>query len=89
MYDQQSVEAASMTEAALSAYQETGNRYYKTMARTIFDWFLGKNTQSVYVYDSATGGCHDGITEKGLNLNEGAEATVCYLSALMELQTIR
>jgi len=88
-YDQQSVEAASMTEAALSAYRETGNRYYKTMARTIFNWFLGKNTQNVLVYDFTTGGCHDGITEQGLNLNEGAEATVSYLSARMELQTTR
>jgi hypothetical protein len=87
IYDQQSVEAASMTEAALSAYRETGDRYYKTMAQTIFNWFLGRNTQNVFVYDSATGGCHDGIAEKGLNLNEGAEAIVCYLSARIELQT--
>jgi uncharacterized protein YyaL (SSP411 family) len=89
MYDQQSVEAASMTEAVVSAYRATGNRHYKKMARTIFSWFLGKNTQSVFVYNSATGGCHDGITEKGLNLNEGAEATVCYLSARMELLTTK
>jgi len=88
MYDQQSVEAASMTEATISAYLATGNRHYKRMARTIFDWFIGRNTQRALVYDSATGGCHDGITEKGLNLNKGAEATVCYLSARIELQTI-
>jgi uncharacterized protein YyaL (SSP411 family) len=81
------VEAASMTEAVLSAYRETDNRYYKTMARTIFNWFLGKNTQNCFIYNSSTGGCYDGITEKGLNLNEGAEATVCYLSARMELRT--
>jgi hypothetical protein len=89
MYDQQSLEAASMTEAALTAYRETGNRYYRTMARTIFNWFLGNNTKNVFVYDSVTGGCHDGITEKGLNLNEGAEATVCYLSARIEFQTTK
>ena len=78
-----------MTEAAISAYQATGNRNYIEIARTIFNWFLGKNTQNVLVYDSATGACYDGITEKGLNLNKGAEATVCYLSARMELQTTR
>ena len=86
IYDQQSVEAASMTEAALSAYRETDNCHYKTMARTIFNWFLGKNTQNCFVYNMSTGGCYDGITEKGLNLNEGAEAIVCYLSARMELR---
>ena len=89
MYDQQSVEAASMTEAAISAYQATGNCYYRTIADTIFNWFLGKNTQNCFVYDSATGGCYDGIIEKGLNLNMGAEATVSYLSARMELQTTK
>jgi len=89
MYDQQSVEASSMTEAAISAYLATGNPHYKRTARTIFNWFLGNNTQDVFVYDSATGGCYDGITGKGLNLNEGAEAIVCYLSARIELQTTK
>ncbi len=88
MYDQQSLEASSMTEAAISAYRATGNRNYKKMAQLIFSWFLGRNTQNALVYDSATGGCYDGITEKGLNLNEGAEATVCCLSARIELSTI-
>jgi uncharacterized protein YyaL (SSP411 family) len=83
------VEAASMTEAALSAYRETDNRHYKTMARTIFNWFLGKNTQNCFVYNSTTGSCYDGITEKGLNYNQGAEPTVCYLSARIELQTTK
>jgi len=89
MYDQQSLEAASMTEAVLSAYRETSNRFYKIMARTTFNWFLGMNTQNAFVYDSAKGGCYDGLTEKGLNLNMGAEATVCYLSARIELETTR
>ena len=85
LYDQQSVEAASMTEATLSAWRETNNLHYRTVARTIFNWFLGKNTQNAFVYNSATGGCYDGITEEGLNYNQGAESTICYLSARIEL----
>ena len=85
MYDQQSLEAASMTEASMSAFLSTGNIYYRKMARAVFSWFLGKNTKNVFVYDSATGGCYDGITEEGLNLNKGAEANVCYVSARLEL----
>ena len=88
MYDQQSVEAASMTEAVMSAYRATGNLHYKEMAYTVFGWFLGRNTKNAFVYNSATGGCYDGITEEGLNLNQGAEANVCYLSARMEFETI-
>ncbi len=86
IYDQQSVEAASMTEALMAAFGATGKLYYKKMAGIIFNWFLGKNTKSVFVYDSKTGSCYDGITEDGLNLNKGAEANVCYLSARIELE---
>lgn len=89
MYDQQSVEAAVMTEAALSAFRETGNTNYRLAASAIFNWFLGKNTLKKAVYNSDTGGCYDGITPNGLNLNMGAEASVCYLSAALEIQSLK
>ena len=88
MYDQQSVEAAVMTEAAISAFRETGDTNYKLAALAIFNWFLGQNTLKLAVYNSDTGGCYDGITPKGLNLNMGAEAIVCYLSAALEVQSM-
>ncbi len=86
IYDQQSVEAASMTETAMCAYRATDKHYYYKMAQIIFSWFLGKNTKKVSVYNPMKGGCYDGITEKGLNLNLGAEANVCYLSARIEFE---
>ena len=86
MYDQQSVEADAMTEAALAAYQVTGQRDYKQVAQKIFNWFLGENILKIPVYNSDKGGCYDGITPQGLNLNMGAEATVCYLSTRLELE---
>ena len=89
MYDQQSVEAAVMTEATVSAFRETGDPNYRLAAKAIFNWFLGKNTLKLAVYNSDTGGCYDGITPKGLNLNMGAEAIVCYLSAALEIQSVK
>jgi hypothetical protein len=89
MYDQQSVEAATMTEAALEAYKVTGQIKYKNTAERIFNWFFGENTLKVQVYHSDIGGCYDGITPQGLNLNMGAEAIVCYLSARLEIETPR
>jgi len=88
MYDQQSVEASCMTEAALAAFRATRNSQFRTAARTLFAWFLGKNTQGLRVYNSNTGGCYDGITPEGVNLNQGAEATVTYLLARLDLETI-
>jgi hypothetical protein len=54
----------------------------------MFEWFLGRNTKNMVVYNPETGGCHDGITPDGLNLNEGAEATVAYILARLELETL-
>lgn len=87
IYDQQSVEASCMVEAALTAFRVTCDDRYRIAARTIFDWFLGKNSQGVALYNSETGGCYDGITPKGSNLNQGAEAVVSYLMARLEMQT--
>jgi hypothetical protein len=88
MYDQQSVEASCMTETALAAFRATHNSNFRTAAQTIFAWFFGKNTQGIRVYNPNTGACHDGITPKGLNLNQGAEATITYLLARLDLEAI-
>ncbi len=86
LYDQQSIEASCMIETALSAFRVTGDPKYETIAHMVFEWFLGRNSQNVRVYNPRTGGCYDGITPTGLNLNQGAEATVSYLIARLELE---
>ncbi len=89
IYDQQSIEASCMVEAALAAFRATGDEEYRRTAGIIFDWFLGKNSRGMAIYNSETGGCYDGITPRGLNLNQGAEATVSYLMARLEMETLR
>jgi hypothetical protein len=89
IYDQQSVEASCIVETALAAFRVTGDEKYLKTAKTVFEWFLGKNSHGVLVYNQATGDCHDGITPRGLNLNQGAEATVAYLSARLEMEKMK
>ncbi|MBU0662408.1 MAG: glycosyltransferase family 4 protein [Candidatus Diapherotrites archaeon] len=84
-YDQQPIEAAGMTAAYLSAYGSTGEKKYLANAHNSFDWFLGKNSANMEVYDEASGGCFDGITRNGVNANEGAESTVSYLLARLSI----
>jgi hypothetical protein len=86
LFDQQSVEASCMVEAALAASRGTGDDEYRETAYSIFDWFLGKNCKGLMIYNPKNGGCYDGITSHGLNLNQGAEATACYLMARLELE---
>jgi hypothetical protein len=88
IYDQQSIEASCMVEATLAAFRGTGDEKYRRAAYSIFEWFLGRNSKNVAVYNAETGGCHDGITPQGLNLNEGAEATVSYLLARLALEAL-
>ncbi len=82
LYDQQPVDAGAMVEAAASFYKITGSETYQKTVRQVLAWFFGLNTKSVNVYDEATGACYDGITEVGLNENQGSEATVSILLAV-------
>ncbi len=82
LYDQQPIEAGAMVEAAALAYTITRSEVYERALRQALGWFFGLNTKSVKVYDEATGACHDGITEIGLNENQGSESTVSLLLAV-------
>lgn len=46
-----------------------------------FEWFLGNNHLKQIIYNPRTGGCHDGLEEFNVNLNQGAESTISYLLA--------
>jgi len=87
VYDQQPVDAASMVEAYAAAAAITGQARYGRLARTAFAWFLGQNSGGVPVYDSDTGVCRDGIHACGVNLNAGAESTICYLLARLAISS--
>ena len=88
VYDQQPLEASCMTEAVLAAFRTTGEKKYLKASYEVFEWFLGKNTLGLMVYNPKNGSCYDGLTPLGLNLNNGAEATVAYLTARLELEVL-
>jgi hypothetical protein len=88
LYDQQPIEASCMVEAASAAFQVTGKETYSKIAHIAFDWFMGKNSKKLMVYSPATGGCCDGLTPRGLNRNQGAEAGLSYLMARLEMEVL-
>lgn len=85
-YDQQPLEATSMILALLAADKIIPNRKYKKYARNAFQWFFGKNTLNQNIYNETTGGCHDGLGQQTINLNQGAESTISYLIARLSLE---
>jgi glycosyltransferase involved in cell wall biosynthesis len=58
---------------------------YKKNALIAFNWFLGANHLNQIVYNPKTGGCFDGLEEKQVNLNQGAESTLSYLLARLSI----
>ena len=88
LYDQQPVDVGSIVQTYLVAHKITKKNIYYSNAVLAFNWFLGKNSLNLMVYDEATGGCFDGLSETGINLNQGAESTVSYLLARLNLDFI-
>jgi hypothetical protein len=88
MYDQQPLEPACMVDAATAAHRIIHDEQYLRIAHTSFNWFLGQNSVGMCIYNPETGGCYDGLSPQEVNLNQGAESTVCYLLARLQLERI-
>ncbi|MGP8271398.1 MAG: glycosyl transferase family 1, partial [Terracidiphilus sp.] len=85
-FDQQPVEACATISACLEAYRLTHDQHWTDEAHCVFRWFLGKNDLQVPLYDATTGGCKDGLHPDRVNENQGAESTLSFLMALLEMQ---
>jgi len=88
-FDQQPVEACATVSACLEVYRLTEESQWLEEANRVFQWFLGKNDLQVPLYDAETGGCRDGLHPERVNENQGAESTLSFLMALLEMQAIK
>jgi hypothetical protein len=81
-FDQQPVEVAAMADACARAWLATGETRWRDRVLSCARWLVGDNDSGVVLYDVDTGGCCDGLTPQGANLNQGAESTLAALSTL-------
>jgi glycosyltransferase involved in cell wall biosynthesis len=88
-FDQQPLEAAGAVSASLEAYRITGDGRWRNEAWSAFNWFLGDNDLQLPLYDSVTGGCRDGLHPDRANENQGAESTLSFLMALLEMRSLQ
>ncbi len=86
-FDQQPVEACAMVSACLEAHRRTSDASWLALARKQFTWFLGHNDLELPLYDASTGGCRDGLHQDRVNQNQGAESTLSFLMALVEMHS--
>jgi len=88
-FDQQPIEAAGVVSACLHAYRISGEGRWRGNAWSAFNWFLGDNDLQLSLYDCVTGGCRDGLHPDRANENQGAESTLSFLMALLEMRSLQ
>lgn len=85
-FGEQPIDVAYTILALANFYEVFQQQEYLQKMKLAFDWFLGKNHLRQVIYNPATGGCFDGLEETQINLNQGAESTICYLLARMTME---
>jgi len=88
-FGQQPIDAGYLVEAYVTAYRLTGQNRYLELAQLAFEWFLGRNRLATPLYDFRTGACADGLDPQGVSQNQGAEAVISFLTALLAISQIR
>ena len=74
-----------MVSACLEAHAITSDEFWSDAAHRCFEWFLGRNDLGEPLYDPTTGGCRDALLQDHLNQNQGAESTLAFHLAFVEL----
>jgi len=87
-FDQQPIDTGALVETCSCAYKLTGDKYWYSEASRCFKWFLGYNDLQISLYDPNTGGCQDGLHAIGANGNQGAESTLAWFLALVDMHEI-
>jgi glycosyltransferase involved in cell wall biosynthesis len=78
IYDQQAIETMAMVLLYAKTYEITKDEKYLNLMQVSYEWFLGKNSLHIPLYDFETHGCADGLQFNSVNRNQGAESTLAY-----------
>ena len=86
MGGEQPIDVAYTILALSKFYTVFREEKYLDKMKIGFSWFLGNNHLKQIIYNPCTGGCYDGLEDKYINLNQGAESTVSYLMARLTME---
>jgi len=87
-FDEQTVEACEAVLTYLEAYEATGKKKYLQKAKRCHAWYEGANSKGISLIDKESGGCYDGLTEHGVNLNMGAESLISYVISYLKISDV-
>ena len=74
--DEQPLEAAAMADAHAAWFSACGDDAALASIERSWAWFRGDNRLGEAMIDETSGACFDGLGERGVNLNRGAESTI-------------
>jgi hypothetical protein len=88
-FDQQPIETTSLLLAADAAHRATGDSRYRDAMELAYGWFHGRNDLGKPMAQPSRGAGFDALTPKGASRNQGAEATLMWLTALEHIRAMR
>ncbi|RZJ56134.1 MAG: glycosyltransferase [Flavobacterium sp.] len=88
-YGEQPIDVAYTIMTLNTFYKAFKTPEYKQQMKTAFNWFLGKNHLNQVMYNPISGGGYDGLEKENVNLNQGAESTICYLTARLIMENLK
>jgi hypothetical protein len=88
MYDQQPIEVAAMADACWRAATVTEDRSWLRGVAAASRWFTGDNDTGLQMFDDNSGGGYDGLQRDSVNLNQGAESTLAYISTMQRAHSL-
>jgi len=85
-YGEQPIEVATTIIALDLFYEVTKNIKYKDQLKLAFNWFLGNNHLKQIMYNPENGASYDGLEDKCININQGAESTLCFFKVRLLME---
>lgn len=85
-YGEQPIEVATTIIALDLFYEITQNKKYKDQLQLAFVWFLGNNHLKQIMYNPENGASYDGLEDTHVNINQGAESTLCFFKARLIME---
>lgn len=86
-YGEQPIEVAYTIFTLELFFEVTQKSKYKEQLQIAFSWFLGNNHLNQIMYNPVNGACYDGLEKDHININQGAESSVCYFIARLVMES--
>lgn len=85
-YGEQPIEISTTIITLDLFYSLTGKKKYKNQLEIAYSWFLGNNHLKQIMYNPQNGASYDGLEDNNININQGAESTLCFMKVQLIIE---